>query len=96
MDPQGGTMEDWMLLQNLYETLAEIESPQAVEDLLTDLCTYKEIENMAQRLYAARLLAEGKTYQEITAVCNISSATLSRVSRALQYGKGYKKIFVEE
>ncbi len=89
-------MENRKLLQSLYEILAETNSPQAVEDLLTDLCTYKEIENMAQRLLAARLLAEGKTYQEITSVCNISSATLSRVSRALQYGKGYKKLFVED
>ena len=89
-------MENRTLLQNLYGILAETNSSQAIEDLLTDLCTYKEIENMAQRLLAAELLAKGKTYQEITSVCNISSATLSRVSRALQYGKGYKKLFIEE
>ena len=48
---------------------------------------------MAQRLYAAKLLSEGKTYQEVTEACSISSATLSRVSRSLQYGSGYRSIF---
>ena len=43
---------------------------------------------MAQRAAAAKLLAEGKTYAEIIAATDISSATLSRVSRALRHGSG--------
>ncbi|NLJ94547.1 MAG: TrpR-related protein YerC/YecD [Clostridiaceae bacterium] len=77
----------------LYEIISELDSPEAVKNLFIDLCTYKEIENMAQRLYAAKLLSEGKTYQEVTEACSISSATLSRVSRSLQYGSGYRSIF---
>ena len=44
-----------------------------------------------ERLRAAKMLIEGKTYNEIIAATNISSATLSRISRSLQYGNGYSK-----
>ena len=60
--------------------------------LFADLCTDKELENMAERLYAAKLLIEGKTYNQVMELSAISSATLSRVSRCVQYGKGYKNL----
>ena len=60
--------------------------------LFEDLCTTKEVEKMAERLYAAKLLMEGKTYNQVIAETDISSATLSRVSRCVQYGKGYSKL----
>lgn len=75
----------------LCETLLSSPDAEALGELLDDLCTYKERDNMAQRLYAARLLAEGYTYQEVMERCDISSATLSRVSRCLQHGKGYRR-----
>ena len=81
-------------LQALYELIAEIRDPQDVEALFDDLCTRKEVENMAERVYAARLLMEGKTYSQVMAQSTISSATLSRVSRCVQYGNGYSKLLV--
>jgi TrpR-related protein YerC/YecD len=57
--------------------------------LFEDLCTTKEVEKMAERFHAAKLLMEGKTYNQVMAESDISSATLSRVSRCVQYGKGY-------
>ena len=47
---------------------------------------------MAQRIRAARLLKEGKTYNQVIEETDISSATLSRVSRCLQYGTGYSRL----
>ncbi len=76
----------------LYELLAGIQDPEDCRALFEDLCTVKEIENMAERIYAAKLLMEGKTYSQIIAQSDISSATLSRVSRCVQYGKGYSKL----
>ena len=38
------------------------------------------------------MLMEDKTYTQITAITDVSSATLSRISRCIQYGKGYKKV----
>ena len=47
---------------------------------------------MAERVFAARLLLEGNTYNQIMSQADISSATLSRVSRCVQYGNGYSRL----
>lgn len=72
----------------LYETLLNCRTEEDLAALLADLCTYQEVEQMAQRAAAAKLLIEGKTYAEIIAQTDISSATLSRVSRAVRHGSG--------
>ena len=79
-------------IDELYRLLAEIQDPQDIRDLLDDLCTRKEVENMAERVFAARLLLEGNTYNQIMSQADISSATLSRVSRCVQYGNGYSRL----
>ncbi len=79
------------MVKDLYKLLASIKSAEDFEDLFCDLCTNKEIEQMAQRVFAAKLLIEGKTYNQVIEKTDISSATLSRVSRCVQYGKGYKR-----
>lgn len=76
----------------LYAILAQIQEPADMQAFLEDLCTKKEVANMAERLYAAQLLLEGKTYQQVMSQSDISSATLSRVSQCVQYGSGYSKI----
>ena len=78
--------------KDLYRVLVSLESVEDCRALLEDLCTRKDVEQMAQRIRAARLLKEGKTYQQVIAETDISSATLSRVSRCLQYGSGYRKL----
>ena len=76
----------------LYELLANTNDPKDIEKLFADLCTKKEVENMAERLHAAELLMEGNTYNQVMSQVNISSATLSRVSQCVQYGGGYSKL----
>lgn len=87
-------MED--KIQQLYELIASMKTAEECRALFSDLCTEKEVEKMAERVYAARLLLEGKTYQQVTAQGNISSATLSRVSRSVQYGKGYSRFLKKQ
>ena len=82
--------------QALYRLLARIEDPEDVAALLTDMCTVKEVENMAERLFTAKLLLSGCTYNQIMAQADISSATLSRVSRCVQQGRGYSKLLKTE
>lgn len=82
---------DSSMINDLYELIASLDTPQDCEKLFSDLCTVKEIEQMAQRIKAAGLLLDGKTYQQVKEECDISSATLSRVSRCVQYGKGYSQ-----
>ena len=76
----------------LVELIASITTPADCKALLQDLCTAKELDNMAERVFAAKLLLEGKTYNQIMELADISSATLSRVSRCVQYGEGYSKL----
>lgn len=77
-------------IDNLFEIIIKAKSVQDCQMLFEDLCTDKEIEQMAQRVKAAKLLIEGKTYNQVIEQTDISSATLCRVSRCVQYGKGYK------
>ena len=76
----------------LYKTIISIKDLETCKNFFDDLCTYKEIEMMAQRLEAAKLLIDGETYEEIIKSTDISSATLSRVSRCVKYGKGYVEV----
>lgn len=78
-------------IKNLYSLILSLKTHDDCANLFEDLCTAKELEQMAQRIKAAKLLLEGKTYNQVIEQCDISSATLSRVSRCVQYGKGYKK-----
>lgn len=80
------------MLQDMYELFASITDPEDFKLFLDDLCTYKELEQMAGRIAAAKLFMDGKTYMQVIDATNISSATLSRVSRCVQYGEGYKKV----
>ena len=79
-------------MENLFHLLASVDTLEDCRALLCDLCTMKELENMAERLHAAKLLLAGNTYNQIMAQADISSATLSRVSRCVQYGKGYSSL----
>lgn len=79
--------------RELYAALAKTGTAEKIKLLLDDLCTDKEVDKMAQRLRAAKLLSEGMTYNEVIEKTDISSATLSRVSRCVHYGKGYSSLF---
>ena len=78
-------------IQQLYELILQLKSTQDCQALFDDLCTAREVEKMAERVCAAKLLMAGHTYNQVIAETEISSATLSRISRCVQYGKGYSK-----
>ena len=85
-------MSKFEKIMNLYRVILSLESVEECADFFEDLCTNKEVEKMAERVYAAKLLMDGNTYNQVMAQADISSATLSRVSRCVQYGKGYSKM----
>ena len=86
---------DNKMIDDLYDLIASLKSREDCRALFSDMCTNKEIEQMAQRIYAARLLIEGKTYNQVIEETDISSATLSRVSRCVRYGEGYRKFLAD-
>ena len=77
----------------LYDAILSLETPEECHAFFQDLCTVAELRAMAQRLEVARLLDAGLIYNDILQRTGASSATISRVNRALQYGAdGYKAV----
>ncbi len=80
----------------LYSVLAKLDTPEKIACLLEDLCTPKEIEYMAQRIEGAKLLMQGESYNQIIGKTSISTGTLGRINRCIQYGNGgYNKLLKE-
>lgn len=81
----------------LIKTIVDLKDCDEAYMFLEDLCTVKEIREMAQRLQVASLLKQNKSYQEISAITGVSAATISRVSRCLNYGTGgYETVLLKE
>ena len=77
----------------LFEAVLALETPEECRAFFQDLCTVAELRAMAQRLEVAQLLDDGLIYNDILQRTGASSATISRVNRALQYGAdGYKTV----
>ena len=87
-------------VDNLMKVIAKMDSSDDCYAFFSDLCTIKELQDMAQRFEMAILLASGANYQNVVSTVGTSSATVSRVNRCLLYGGGgYEKaikIFKEE
>jgi TrpR-related protein YerC/YecD len=80
-------------VDDLLAALAALETPEEAYALLLDLCTVREIQEMAQRLQVARMLIDGDHYAHIQQVTGASATTISRVSKCVNYGAdGYRKI----
>lgn len=82
-------------LQALCRSFLLLKSEEECQSFFSDLCTYQELEALAQRLQVARSLMEGKSYLEINRETGVSTATIGRVSRALQYGSGGYRTVLE-
>ena len=77
----------------LYRAILTLKTPAECRAFFQDLCTVTELKAIGQRLEVAQLLDRGMIYSEILERTGASSATISRVNRALQYGAdGYKLI----
>ena len=83
-------------IEALYRIVARLESAEECQAFFSDLCTEREIREMAQRLEAAFLLSEGCGYTEIGESVGISTATISRVSKCLKHGRGYRRAIEKE
>ena len=77
----------------LFDAILALKDREECRAFFQDLCTVAELRAMAQRLEVAQLLDEGLIYNDILQRTGASSATISRVNRALQYGAdGYKTV----
>lgn len=79
-------------VDRLFQSFLNLNSIEECYAYFEDLCTVKEIQDMAQRLDTAILLSQGQSYQKIAEEVDVSTATIGRVSKCLNYGAGgYQK-----
>jgi TrpR-related protein YerC/YecD len=76
----------------LYQAIMNLESLAECRNFFTDLCTPSEIQSMADRWQVAQLLETKMPYREIYEKTGVSTATVTRVARCLQYGQGYQTL----
>jgi len=80
-------------IDDLFTAILKLENQEECYRFFEDLCTIKEIQDMAQRLKVAKLLQNKISYQEIGKETKASTATISRVNKSLIYGaEGYHLI----
>ena len=82
-------------VDGLFEAILSLENLDECYRFFEDVCTIKELLDIAQRLKAAKMLKAGKNYVEVCAETGMSSATISRVSRCLEYGAGGYDLAIE-
>ncbi len=77
----------------LYQAILQLKTPEECYHFFVDLCTVSELKAMEQRFQVARMLSRGMIYHDILEQTGASSATISRVNRALNYGsEGYATV----
>ena len=75
-------------IDKLFQTILNLETIEECYEYFADICTIKEVQDMAQRLDTAILLDKGYSYQKIIDEIDVRSATIGRVSKCLNYGSG--------
>ena len=74
--------------ERLYRAILALETEEECYAFFQDLCTIAELRSMEQRYEVATLLSEGMVYSDVLERTGASSATISRVNRALLNGTG--------
>jgi len=79
----------------LMEAILTLKTPEELMAFFEDICTIKELQDMAQRLEVASLLCDKKVFREIAESTGASSATISRVNKCIMYGTGGYKTAID-
>jgi TrpR-related protein YerC/YecD len=79
----------------LFAAILALRDTKECYAFFEDICTVAEIKSLAQRLHVAVMLRQGHTYTEICETTGVSTATISRVNRSLEYGADGYKIVLE-
>lgn len=82
-------------VDTLFEAILSLKSVEECYKFFEDACTIKEVFEIAQRLKAAKMLTDGVNYAVISKETGMSTATISRVNRCLEYGGGGYAMILE-
>ena len=80
----------------LYKAILSLKNEEECSAFFNDVCTIQELEALAQRMEVAVRLKKGESYIDINKSTGASTATISRVSRCLNYGSGGYKLVVDK
>lgn len=79
----------------LFRAILALQNEEECATFFDDICTYQELESLVQRLEVAILLSQGNSYMNVNKLTGASTATICRVSRALNYGNGGYSTVIE-
>ena len=79
----------------LFKAILSLETVEECYKFFEDVCTVKEIQDLAQRLKAAGMLMNGENYTVVSKETGMSTATISRVNKCLSYGDGGYKLVLD-
>lgn len=82
-------------VDELFDAIVSLETREECYQFFEDALTVKEILDIAQRLKAAKMLKNGCSYSEVCKETGMSTATISRVSKALERGAGGYALVME-
>lgn len=80
-------------VDRLFKAILTLETMEDCYNFFEDACTVKEIIDISQRFKAAEMLKNGENYVVVSRTTGMSTATISRVNKCLEYGSGgYKRV----
>lgn len=74
--------------QLLIDSFFKVKTKKNLSNFIEDLFSSEETLDLAQRLKIAKLILEGKTYEEIAAEIPVSTSTISKIGQVIKFGKG--------
>lgn len=83
-------------INNFYKAVLSLKSKEDCELFFEDIATIKELLELSSRLEVAKMLDDGKVFNEISKETGASSATISRVNKCLHYGPGGYKLVLDK
>ena len=75
-------------LDDLADAMLALRTREEAQRFLRDLCTLRELHDLAQRWHVVRQLDEGRPYAEISRTTGASTATITRIAQWLHHGTG--------
>jgi TrpR-related protein YerC/YecD len=79
----------------LCDAFLELRSREEAAAFLRDICSLHELEALAHRWQAARLLDAGMSYAAVAAQLHASTATVTRVAHWLKHGEGGYRLVLD-
>ena len=72
----------------VVDSFYKVRTKKDLNKFIEDLFSQEETLDLAQRLKIAKLILDGKIYEEIAAEIPVSTSTISKIGQVIKFGKG--------